>query len=126
MNLPLHLGWPGVLEAGLIAFLIGAVAWLFWGWLCRRVRWPEPRAIGWACVTAIAIAAGIDSWNLFQLGIVRLESPLYARIALSKIHDPETLGTRVVLEWAGAIAGVVACWVTTTGHGRKPGRPDAP
>ena len=118
MTLALHLGWLGALEAGLIAFLVGAVAWLFWGWLCRRARWPEPRAIGWACVTAIAIAAGIDSWNLFYLGIVRLESPLYARIALSKIHDPETLGTRVVLEWAGAICGVIAAWIASRPRGQ--------
>lgn len=110
MNLPLHLGWLGVFEATLIAFAIGVLSLLFWRWLCRRTGWGEARAIGWACVTAVAIAAGIDSWNLFYLGVVRLESPLYARIALAKMHDADFLGTRVFMEWAGALAGVVLAW----------------
>ena len=44
------------------------------------------------------------------LGISRLESPLYARLALKGIHDPDGLGARVVLEVAGALAGVVIGW----------------
>jgi len=110
MNLPLHFGWLGVLEATLIAFALGVLCFLFWSWLARRAGWPEARAIGWACVTSVAISAGIDSWNLFYLGAVRLESPLYARIALSKMHDPDFLGTRVFMEWSGALAGVVLAW----------------
>lgn len=111
MNLPLHLGWLGVLEATLIAFVAGVLCFAFWHWLCRRTGWGEARAIGWACVSAIVIAAGIDSWNLFYLGVAKLESPVYARIALAKIHDPDFLGTRVVLEWTGALAGVVLGWI---------------
>ena len=111
MNLPLHLGWLGVLEATAIAFLVGIISWLFWRWLAQRAQWPEARAIGWSCVCAIAIAAGIDSWNLFYLGVVKLESPIYARIALSKIHDPDFLGTRVFMAWVGALSGVVVGWM---------------
>ena len=110
MNLPLHLGWPGVLEAAAIAFAVGVLCFLFWRWACRRTGWGEARAIGWACVSAVAIAAGIDSWNLFYLGVVKLESPLYARIALAKMHDPDFLGARVFLEWTGALCGVVLAW----------------
>ncbi|TYT25009.1 hypothetical protein FZO89_01220 [Luteimonas viscosa] len=110
MNLPLHSGWPGVMESALIAFAIGMLCFGFWRWLCRRAGWGEARAIGWACVSAIAIAAGIDSWNLFYLGVVRLESPLYARVALAKMHDPDFLGARVFMAWAGALCGVVAAW----------------
>lgn len=113
MNLPLHFGWLGVLEAALIAFAVGIMAWFWWRWLARRAGWPEARAIGWACVSAVVVAAGIDSWNLFYLGVARLESPVYARIALSKIHDPNFLGTRVVLEWAAALCGVVLGWVAS-------------
>ena len=113
MNLPLHMGWLGVLEAALIAFGVGMLCFVFWRWLCRCAGWSEARAIGWACVSALAIAAGVDSWNLFYLGVVRLESPVYARIALAKMHDPDFLGTRVFLEWAGALSGVVAGWIAT-------------
>ena len=111
MNLALHRGWLGAFEAGLIAFALGVVAWFVWRWLARGGRLEPGQAIGGACVTAVVAGAGIDSWNLFYLGVVKLESPVYARIALSKIHDADFLGTRVFLEWAGALCGVVAGWL---------------
>jgi len=110
MNLPLPLGWTGVLLAAVIAFAIGIACLLFWRWLGRRAGFSEAHAIGWACVTSVAIGAGIDTWHLFYLGVVTLESPLYARIALAKIHDADYVGTRAFLEWAGALSGVVAGW----------------
>lgn len=110
MNLPLHFGFLGALEAGLIAFVIGLLIYAGWQAVCRALGWSVGHAIGWACVFAIAIGAGIDAWNLFYLGVMKLESPLYARIALKAIHDPDALGTRVVLEMAGAVAGVVLGW----------------
>jgi len=45
------------------------------------------------------------------MGMVRLESPLYARLFLSSIHDPNELGSRVVLEVAGALGGVALGWL---------------
>jgi len=68
-------------------------------------------ALGWAAVVSVVIAAGIDIWKLFYMGIVRLESPLYARVYLATIHDPNELGTRVVLEVFGALSGVAFGWV---------------
>lgn len=110
MNLPLHYGLLGALEAGVIALLVGLLCFLFWHWLIGKMRWSTGHAIGWACVTAVVIGAGVDAWNMFYLGIARLESPLYARIALQGIHDPDGLGSRVVLEIAGALSGVVLGW----------------
>jgi hypothetical protein len=118
LNLPLHFGWAGVLEAALIALLIGLAMWFAWNWIARRAGFSQAHAIGWACVSAIAIAAGIDSWNLFYLGAVKLESPVYARIALAKIHDPNFLGTRVFMAWTGALCGVVAGWSLTAHRSR--------
>ncbi len=111
MNLPLHFGLLGTLEAGAIALLVGLLVYLLWSQLCRLLRWSMGHAIGWSCVIAVIIAAGIDAWKLFYMGIVRLESPLYARIFLATIHDPNELGSRVVLEIAGALAGVALAWV---------------
>ncbi len=110
MNLPLHYGVLGAVEAGLIALLVGMLCFLFWYWLSRKMRWSMGHAIGWSCVLAVVIGAGVDVWNMFYLGIARLESPLYARIALKGIHDPDGLGSRVVLEIAGALSGVVLGW----------------
>jgi len=111
MNLALHTGWLGVLEAAGIAFACGLVIYAIWHVLCRHLQWPQARAVGWACVVSVAAGAGVDAWKLFYLGMMRLESPLYARLALADIHDPERLGTRVVCEIAGALCGVVLGWL---------------
>ncbi|MFT4249473.1 MAG: hypothetical protein QM581_15795 [Pseudomonas sp.] len=110
MNLPLHYGLLGSLEAGLIALLVGLGVFALCEWLRRRAGLSHGQALGGACVVAAAIAAGYDIWNLFYTSIVRLESPLYARLALAGIHDPNELGTRVVLELTGALAGIGLGW----------------
>jgi hypothetical protein len=110
MNLPLHLGFLGALEAGLIAFVVGLLCFLLWQWLCRKMAWSVGHVIGWACVTAVLISAGIDTWNLFYLGMMKLESPLYARLALQGIHDADALGARVICELTGALSGVAMGW----------------
>ena len=111
MNLPLHLGWAGALEAGLIALVIGLLVHALFNAVGRRAGWPQGHAVGWACLAAVAIAAGIDAWHLFYLGVVTLESPLYARIALAKIHDPDSLGIRVLTQVVGALVGVALGWM---------------
>lgn len=111
MNLPLHFGLLGSLEAGAIALLVGLLVYFLWQHLCRWMRWSRGLALGWASVMSVAIASGIDMWKLFYMGIVRLESPFYARIFLSTIHDPNELGTRVMLEIFGALSGVALGWV---------------
>lgn len=119
MNLSLHLGMLGALEAGLIALLIGVLAYGLWHLIMRRAGGSAGQTLGWSMLTAVVIAAGIDIWNLFYLGVMKLESPLYARMALQKIHDPESLGTRVVLEVTGAMVGVVIGWLLFSGGFHK-------
>ncbi|AKC87126.1 hypothetical protein [Pseudoxanthomonas suwonensis] len=122
MNLPLHTGLLGALEAGLIAFAIGVLVYALWAWICRRAGLAIGHALGWGMAIAVVIAAGLDSWNLFYLGIARLESPLYARLALAGIHDPDFLGTRVLLQIVGALSGTVLGWWLFSG--RMAGRHD--
>ncbi|WP_305806233.1 hypothetical protein [Stenotrophomonas sp. YIM B06876] len=110
MNLALHFGLLGSLEAGLIALLLGFSVFYLCQYLCRRAGGSHGLAIACACGVALVLGAGIDVWKLFYLGIVRLESPLYARIALASIHDPDQLGTRVVLELIGGLTGVALGW----------------
>ncbi len=110
MNLVLHYGLLGSLEAALIALAVGFAVFALWWQVCRRTGLSHGHAVGWASLAAIAIAAGVDGWNLFYLGMVQLESPLYAKLALSGIHDPDQLGTRVVLEVVGALIGVGLGW----------------
>lgn len=125
MNLPLHFGFLGTLEAGLIALLVGLLVYALWQRLCRWAGWSLGHAIGWASVISVVASAGIDAWKLFYMGIVRLESPLYARLYLATIHDPNELGSRVVLEVAGALGGVALGWlVFSSRSGEKIANPD--
>jgi hypothetical protein len=115
LNLPLHLGLLGALEAGLIALLIGLLGYGLWHWVVRRLSGSVGHALGWGFVTAAVVSAGIDTWNLFYLGMIRLESPVYARLALQGIRDADSLGTRVVCEIIGAGAGVILGWQLFSG-----------
>lgn len=111
MNLPLHMGLLGVLEAGLIALLVGILSYGLCQLVVRAVEGSMGQALGWACLTAVLVAAGIDTWKLFSLGMMKLESPLYARLALQGIHDPAFLGTRVVVQVVAALTGVALGWL---------------
>lgn len=122
MNLTLHTGMLGALEAGLIAFAIGVLVFALWSWVCRRADLTAGHELGWSAALAVLLAAGIDTWHLFYLGMARLESPLYARLALAGIHDPDHLGLRVVLQILGALSGVLLGWWLL--RGRASGAPD--
>ncbi|MGH8032830.1 MAG: hypothetical protein ACREO8_10835 [Luteimonas sp.] len=114
MNLALlHTGWLGALEAGLIAFVIGGLLFALWYALARRLQWPEGHAIGWASLSAVAIAAGIDIGNLVPLFFVNPGSATRIGASLAGIHDPGGLGRRVVFEMIGALIGVLLTWVWT-------------
>jgi len=110
MNLSLHMGLLGALEAGLIAFVVGVLVYALWSWICRHTGLKIGHAIGWGAAISVTLSAGIDAWNLFYLSVKRLESPLYARLALEGIHDPDNLGTRVVMQVLGALVGTVVGW----------------
>ena len=103
-------GVAGALEAGLIALAIGALLCALCHRLGRRVGWKQGTEIGVALVATLVIAAGIDAWDLFHLSLVRLESPFVIQRTLGDIYDPAFLGTRVVFEFCGAVAGVMLGW----------------
>ena len=121
MNLALHTGWLGALEAGLIAFLVGLVAYLLCHFVARLLRWPAGHAIGWAAFASVAIGAGIDLWHLLSLFFVNPGSPAYVQLALAGIHDPDGLGTRAMMEILGALGGVLVAWLAfeSRGDGRQ-------
>jgi len=106
----LSTGVAGALEAGAIALLIGAILCAFCHHLGRRVGWKQGTEIGVALVVTLVVAAGVDAWDLFHLSIIRLESPFVIARTLGDIYDPAFLGTRVVFEFCGAVAGVMIGW----------------
>jgi hypothetical protein len=125
MNLALHSGWLGALEAGALAFVIGLLAYLLSHFIARALRWPEGHAIGWAAFAAVAIGAGIDLWHLFSLFFVNPGSPARVQLALAGIHDPDGLGTRVVMEIMGALGGALVAWMAFESR-RTDGNPPRP
>ena len=106
----LSFGMAGVLEAGAIAAAVGLLAALLAHWIGRVSGWKPGTEIGVALVVTLVVAAGVDAWDLFHLSIVRLESPYVIMRTLETIHDPDFLGTRVVFEFAAAVAGVMIGW----------------
>lgn len=111
MNLPLHPGWPGALEAGLIAFAIGVAMFGLLHAIGRRGAWQEGRAFGWACLLAAAVGAGTDIWHLVPLYTVNPGNAARIRSALAGLHDPQWLGARVLAELVGALSGALSGWL---------------
>jgi hypothetical protein len=110
----LSFGMPGVFEAAAIALGVGLLIALAAHWVARVSGWKQGTEIGVALVVTLVVAAGVDAWDLFSLSIVRLESPYVIMRTLETIHDPDFLGTRVVFEFAGAVAGVMLGWYLAT------------
>jgi len=106
----LSFGMPGVFEAAGIALAVGLLAALVAHRIARIAGWKQGTEIGVALVATLLVAVGVDAWDLFHLSIVRLESPYVIMRTLETIHDPDFLGTRVVFEFAGAVAGVMLGW----------------
>src|SRR3546814_17608264 len=102
MNLPLHTGWLGALEAGALAFMIGLFAYLASHFLARALRWPEGHAIGSAAFAAGASGAGIDLWHLLSLFFCNPGSPAPRQLAPAGLSAPSaTIGQPTVRERLG-------------------------
>lgn len=124
MNLSfLGYGMTGVAEAALIALLAGLVAQLLvHRLLWRRMRWSDAHEIGWSWLLGVAAGAGADTWQLFYMSVIPMQSPVTIRRVLAGIHDPDFLGMRVFAEMAGVSLGVMLGWWLTR---RRRGRRDA-
>jgi hypothetical protein len=119
MNLAfLPYGAMGVFLSALISLAAGVVALGLvhaWG---RRHGWTHAAEIGWAWLATMAATASIDTWHLLYMGVVPMQSPVTIARVLAPIHDPDTLGVRVVCEFIGASAGVMLGWLLWTGAWR--------
>lgn len=119
----LSTGWAGVWQACAIAAVVGVLLSLLAHALSPRFGWRQGSAIGVALLCTLVLGAGVDAWHLFYLAIVRLESPFVIQRTLGAIHDPGTLGLRVLFEFAGGVTGVMLGWyLATHGPHRRGGR----
>jgi hypothetical protein len=107
-----------VVFAALISLVVGALLLgLAHAWGSRH-GWTHSAEVGWTWLLTMLVTASADTWHLLYLGIVPLQSPVTIARVLAPIHDPDTLGVRVVCEFVGASAGVMLGWLVWTGSWR--------
>ena len=77
-------GIVGGLQAGSISALAAVLLFVFFHWLGRRNGWSYGPQIGWTFLSAAALTASGDLWNLFYFNYAQLQSLqlLKAKLAL--------------------------------------------
>ncbi|WP_199099011.1 hypothetical protein [Dyella sp. ASV21] len=103
-------GLIGALEAGAIAAGVGLVVFGILHWLGRSQGWNVGIEVSWSYVVSLLVAGGQDLWNLFYFSYGRLQSLQLLQARLAEVHDPDSLGLRVLFEFIGAGIGIYVGW----------------
>jgi hypothetical protein len=114
-------GLIGDLEAGTISAVAGLLLYLLvngWG---RRHGWNELRQIGWSYLLTLLLTASGDIWNLlyFDYNSGLRQSLQLLRAELALVHDPDSMGARVMWECFGAALGIYIAWALCRGGWRR-------
>jgi len=112
-------GIIGALEAGLISLLAALLVFLLFHWLGRRNGWSYGPQIGWSFLLASVLTVSGDLWNLFYFNYAQLQSLQLLRAKLALVHDPESLGIRVLCELLGVALGIYVGWALCSGDWRS-------
>jgi len=104
-------GLVGALEAGAIALVVALIAYLLLHLYGRTQGWPVAVEISWATVIGMIISGGSDMWNLVYFNYGRVQSLQLLKVRLAEVHDPDSLGARVLFEFLGVCAGVYLGWL---------------
>ena len=111
-------GIVGGLQAGSISALAAVLLFVFFHWLGRRNGWSYGPQIGWTFLSAAALTASGDLWNLFYFNYAQLQSLQLLKAKLAMVHDPDGIGIRVVCEFLGVATGILAGWMLSAHGGR--------
>lgn len=111
-------GIVGGMQAGAIAAAIGFFMLLLVHWLTRKQRWNHGRALGVTYLLSLVPSSSSDVWNLFYFNYANLQSPALMRAALADVHDPDSIGTRVLCEFLGTAVGLLLAWLLLHWRGR--------
>ncbi|WP_109125198.1 hypothetical protein [Dyella sp. C11] len=104
-------GFVGALEAGAIALAIALVVYGLLHLFGRTQGWSAALEISWASVIAMVLASGSDLWNLVYFNYGRVQSLQLLKVRLAEVHDPDSLGARVMFEFLGVCVGVYLGWL---------------
>ncbi len=104
-------GIVGGMQAGAISFGVAfALLWLL-RWLSRQQPWSHARLLAVSCLLALVPTATGDLWDLLYFNYAGLQSPLLLRAKLAGVHDPDSIGLRVLCECLGALTGSIVAWL---------------
>jgi len=104
-------GFVGALEAGAIALVIALVLYALLHLYGRSQGWPVAVEISWATLIGMILAGGSDIWNLVYFNYGRVQSLQLLKVRLAEVHDPDSLGARVLFEFLGVCIGVYLGWL---------------
>lgn len=114
-------GIVGGIEAGVISALAGLLLFVVFHWLGRRNGWGYGPQIGWSFLLATLLTASGDLSDLFYFNYAPLQSLPLLKLKLAQVHDPDSIGLRVLCELLGVTLGIYIGWVLCSHNGRRHG-----
>lgn len=114
-------GFVGGIEAGAISALAGLLLFCLFHWLGRRNGWGYGPQVGWSFLLATILTASGDLWDLFYFNYAPMQSLQLLRAQLGQVHDPDSIGLRVLCELLGVTVGIYIGWVLCSRNGRRHG-----
>ncbi|OOG55479.1 hypothetical protein [Rhodanobacter sp. C03] len=112
-------GIVGGIEAGVISALAGLLLFGLFHWLGRRNGWSYGPQIGWSFLLATILTVSGDLSDLFYFNYARLQSLQLLKAKLALVHDPDSMGLRVLCELLGVTVGIYIGWVLCEGSRRR-------
>lgn len=112
-------GMVGGLQAGLISALAGCLLFFLFHGIGRHHGWSYGPQIGWSFLLATILTASGDMWDLFYFNYGQLQSLQLLKAKLALVHDPDSIGLRVLCELLGVAVGIYVGWALCSGHWRE-------
>ena len=112
-------GFVGGIEAGVISALAGLLLFGVFHWLGRRNGWSLGPQVGWSLLLATMLTASGDLSDLFYFNYAPLQSVPLLKLKLAQVHDPDSIGLRVVCELLGIALGIYVGWLLCSRNGRS-------
>ena len=112
-------GFVGGIEAGVISALAGLLLFVVFHWVGRRNGWSYGPQIGWSFLLATLVTAGGDLSDLIYFNYAPVQSLQLLKVKLAQVHDPDSIGLRVVCELLGIALGIYVGWALCEGSRRR-------
>ncbi|WEN15035.1 hypothetical protein PY254_17685 [Rhodanobacter sp. AS-Z3] len=112
-------GIVGGVQAGLISAVAGLLLFLLFHGLGRRNGWSYGPQIGWSFLLAAVLTVSGDLWNLFYFNYSGGQSLQLLKVKLAEVHDPDSIGLRVLCEVLGVVIGIYVGWALCSGDWRN-------